>query len=343
MTDNHADREQPDPADPRTPRDAGPDTPQPHAPDTPRKRSSLAGWAQLVRLPNLLTAPGDPLVGFLAAGMVTIDSPIAWSTRVAMVAGASVLLYAFGLVVNDVFDLSTDRRERPDRPLPSGAVSVLAAIMLAGALLAGGLGLAYRSGGAVGWVALALVGAIFFYNALAKRVPILGPVAMGACRGANVLMGAALAGTEGLRLPGPIFVASLVAVYIAAVTHVATGEVTGRRVGTKRNFPAGVLAFGYTFLLVPALGEGGEIPVRIWLSLAGAVVAVVWAAWCAMPLAGRPEPKDVQKGVGGMVGGLLLAEAPLAAMVGGMGIYVAAGMIVAFVGHRLASRFFYAS
>lgn len=315
----------------------------PHAADPPRKRSRLAAWLQLVRLPNLLTAPGDPLVGFLAAGLVSVESPVSWPTRVAMVAGASVLLYAFGLVVNDVFDLSTDRRERPDRPLPSGAVSVLAAMVLAGALLAGGLGVAYRSGGAVGWVALVLVGAIFFYNALAKRVPVLGPLAMGACRGANVLMGAALAGTDGLRMPGPIFVAALVAVYIAAVTHIATGEATGRRVGTKRNFPAGVLAFGYTFLLVPALGDGGEIPLRIWLLLAGALIAVVWVAYCAMPLAGRPEPKDVQKGVGGMVGGLLLAEAPLAAMVGGLGLYVAAGLVAAFVVHRLVSRFFYAS
>ena len=42
-------------------------------------------------------------------------------------------------VLNDVFDLEIDRKERPERPLPSGLVSRSAAARFGFALLAGGI------------------------------------------------------------------------------------------------------------------------------------------------------------------------------------------------------------
>jgi 4-hydroxybenzoate polyprenyltransferase len=36
-------------------------------------------------------------------------------------------LYAFGMVLNDLCDEAHDRRHRPDRPLPAGAISTAAA------------------------------------------------------------------------------------------------------------------------------------------------------------------------------------------------------------------------
>ena len=48
---------------------------------------------------------------------------------------ASMILYASGTALNDVFDIEVDRAERPGRPLPSGRVSVRSAAWL------GGLGL----------------------------------------------------------------------------------------------------------------------------------------------------------------------------------------------------------
>ena len=47
---------------------------------------------------------------------------------VAVVAVAMALFYTAGMILNDVADLEVDRRERPERPLPSGAVSRTAAL-----------------------------------------------------------------------------------------------------------------------------------------------------------------------------------------------------------------------
>ncbi len=91
---------------------------------------SLTPYVQLLRLPNLFTAMADVAMGFLfvRASWAWNPAPInlrpigAWV--LALLALASALLYAAGVVLNDVFDLERDRRERPERPLPSGRVSL---------------------------------------------------------------------------------------------------------------------------------------------------------------------------------------------------------------------------
>src|SRR5690349_4677009 len=79
--------------------------------------SKARAWLQLFRAPNLLTVPGDPLAGFLIATGGNLDS------RVAIAVIASLCLYAAGLAMNDLADLTEDRRDRPNRPLASGAIS----------------------------------------------------------------------------------------------------------------------------------------------------------------------------------------------------------------------------
>src|SRR5260221_228220 len=106
--------------------------------------SPLRTWLQLFRAPNLLTVPGDPIAGYLLACFGAVEEGL-WPAI-----GASVCFYAGGLLLNDLADLAEDRRERPSRPLPSGAASpwtvefVLAAGPTAGVLLFWGV-----SGGAL--------------------------------------------------------------------------------------------------------------------------------------------------------------------------------------------------
>ena len=57
----------------------------------------------------------------------------------ALVALAMVFFYTAGMVLNDVADAEIDRRERPERPIPSGAISPAAAIGVFVALVCGGL------------------------------------------------------------------------------------------------------------------------------------------------------------------------------------------------------------
>lgn len=105
---------------------------------------------------------------------------------------ASSFLYLAGMVLNDVFDARRDAVERPERPIPSGRISRASAWIFGMTLLLGGLmsvevcsamvpnPLIKQAGGLL---ALCIVA----YDAFLKRIPILGAIAMGACRFLNFL------------------------------------------------------------------------------------------------------------------------------------------------------------
>src|SRR5207237_7189654 len=96
-----------------------------------RSASRLAAYLELVRPPNLTSAAADALAGIAIAGQALVWR--AWWLVV-----ASVLLYAGGVVLNDVYDAARDAVERPERAIPSGRASAQTAARLGIALLATG-------------------------------------------------------------------------------------------------------------------------------------------------------------------------------------------------------------
>jgi 4-hydroxybenzoate polyprenyltransferase len=193
---------------------------------------TIRTWLQLFRAPNLFTVPGDPLAGYVLAAYGAFESS-AW-----VAVGASLCFYAAGLLSNDLADLAEDRAERPQRPLPSGAASPRTVSMVALLLTLAGLGLAASLGPTALIVGLALVVSIALYNHRTKRLPVIGALNMGLCRGLSLLLGAAAAPHHELLWPlltagrmNYVLVAfGLVTLYIAAVTHLARFET---RAGTS--------------------------------------------------------------------------------------------------------------
>src|SRR5438132_6940273 len=102
----------------------------------------LKAWLQLVRAPNLFTVPGDPLAGYLLAS----PGGARPSGALFCVIAASLCLYTYGLVLNDLADLAEDRRDRPFRPLPSGAVNPRTAAQAASLLALAGLAFSFFGG-----------------------------------------------------------------------------------------------------------------------------------------------------------------------------------------------------
>lgn len=208
------------------------------APRATRANGSLHAWLELLRLPNLFTVPGDILAGWALGGQ---GGGLPWGALL-----ASLCLYAAGLLWNDLFDLRIDAHERPSRPLPSGRVPYRHALLAALALSALGPLLALNA-----WpVAGILLALILFYDALAKRFAGLGVITMGACRGANLLLGVAVAcpGGPGVWPPLAWLAAGLMMAYIIGVSIVARNEANPRaKVGRAwRAFPVAM-----TLLFVP--------------------------------------------------------------------------------------------
>jgi 4-hydroxybenzoate polyprenyltransferase len=182
------------------------------------KPGSIRAWLELLRVPNLLTVPGDPLAGWALATAGSPAAGIPWTVCV-----ASILFYAGGLLLNDVADAAEDRAARPNRPIPSGRVSRAAAACAAFALAAAGMVLCFRVSLKTGFAAAELLVVVCLYDLWFKRLPVVGPVAMGFCRGLNILLGAAAAPAC------PTSVVVLVAagaetLYIAGVTQLARRE-----------------------------------------------------------------------------------------------------------------------
>jgi len=132
-------------------------------------------WVQFLRLPAVLTVPGD-----LWVGAVSVGGELSLPTVAAV-----CLAYLFGMALNDLLDQSLDKLERPKRPLPSGAISSKSASWVAAGLLFSAL--AFYPGLPV----LLLLGMIGFYNISKHWLPALFSIfAMASCRGIAVWIGA---------------------------------------------------------------------------------------------------------------------------------------------------------
>src|SRR5438445_670168 len=111
--------------------------------ESPQPGGRPRAYLELIRAPAVFTALADVMLGFFFAYRPSLffEALLPWTppwTLLAMLLGASALLYAAGMVLNDFFDAQVDARERPRRPIPSARVSRRTAGWLGAVLLVGG-------------------------------------------------------------------------------------------------------------------------------------------------------------------------------------------------------------
>jgi 4-hydroxybenzoate polyprenyltransferase len=265
---------------------------------------------QLVRLPNVFTAMADVLLGFLLTHRRLEPWP-----EFALVLAASSLLYLSGMALNDYFDRHQDARERPFRPIPSGRVGAGTALCIGLAMLVGG--------GALGWIAAAVSGlfrpgivatllaaAVILYNAALKRT-LLGPLAMGACRTLNVLLGMSVS-LESWTAPHWV-VAVGIGLYIVGVTTFARRE-AGE--SSRAQLAAGLvllLAGIATVASTPQWASGIEWPpfqVRANWFVFWALLGLLIGYRCLRAVL-DPRPELVQAAVRNSIFSLVIIDAAL--------------------------------
>ena len=270
---------------------------------------TLRSYATLLRVPNLVTALPDVLLG------AALVAPVA-DIRLAPLAGlcvASIFLYAGGTTLNDYVDAAEDARERPERPIPSGAVSRTAALAVGVFLLACGVAAAAVIRPQSGGVAAGLTACIFLYNGVFKHRPV-GVVFMGGARGLNVLLGVSMGGAVlGVSL-AVLAVPAVVAGYIAAVTFMAAGETGGDNRG------AVALAIGAVILaslaVVVRLDVRSPELAATALTLALAAGFLSWTGRALRRAYLTPRPETVGPAVGTCVLAQVVLDSAFAATVG---------------------------
>ena len=186
-----------------------------------------------MRPANLPTAAADIIAGAAIVGVFSKFNSAFYQSELivdfSLLILASIFLYAGGVVLNDVFDVNIDAKERPERPIPSGVVSLKTASVLGAVLLLLGVVMSFYCNVYAGGVSLIIAGAILLYDALAKHHSFFGPLVMGSCRGFNLLLGMCA-----IAMPSPSLLIYMLipVIYIAAVTLISRGEVHGNN---KRN------------------------------------------------------------------------------------------------------------
>jgi hypothetical protein len=178
--------------------------------------SAAPPLVRLVRLPSVLTVPGDALLG-AAWGGAEGEDPAAPHALVL----ASSLLYLGGMALNDWADRDVDARERPQRPIPAGEVTPQLALGLASGLSGAALVVASAVGGPRALrVALPLAATVWSYDLIAKDTA-AGPWTMALARSLDVLLGTG----RSPRRAAPA--AALVGAHTLIVTFVSRREAEG--------------------------------------------------------------------------------------------------------------------
>jgi len=264
---------------------------------------------RLGRVSNLPTVWTNALAGVALAGA----SP--WQWAIVPVALGLSLAYLGGMYLNDAFDRGIDARERPLRPIPSGAIDANTVFALGFGLLlaavavlaAAARGFDAPPDGAV-LAGLALGGAIISYNWNHKGNR-FSPLSMAACRLlAYVVAGLAATAT----VPGPLLAAGAVSLcYLIGLTYIAKQEMLGD-LGSL--WP---LLFLAAPLIYGALMAGGTAGLFVLAALAGLIGVALW-------LLRRRQSGDIPRAVVSLIAGISLVDALFLAVAGWPGAAVLA-------------------
>jgi hypothetical protein len=261
----------------------------------------LSTALRLGRVSNLPTVATNVLAACVLSG-----APFSWAVYGGLSAAMS-LAYVGGMYLNDAFDRDFDARVRPERPIPSGAVTARQVLVLGFTML----GLSVWCVGLVVWRGaggallpavssmLALSGTIVFYDLHHKQNP-LSPVVMGACR-VLVYVTSAL-----VISPFPhalvFWGATALLGYLVGLSYAAKQENLGE---VKNLWPLALLALPLVSLVL--IRDAG-----------GALFLALFAAWAGYSLSWllRKQGRNIPRAIGYFIAGISLLDGALTALAG---------------------------
>lgn len=306
--------------------------------------ANVRAFAELMRVANVFTAISNVWMGMILAtgglpGWVSVGITV-----------ASALMYLGGMVLNDVFDHQLDATERPERPIPSGRISLATARTLGWGLLLTGVAAGWTTSLLTSTLAPALLstllaGTIVAYDGGLKKT-VWGPMAMAACRTLNVLLGMSVGATTigdsqlsySLTNVSPVPAVGI-GLYILGVTWFARSE-AGTSSRTLLTVSALVATAGLALIAaMPGLAFSNDLSLRLqpfgwavlWIVVGGAILRRMVVAIV------NPRPKFVQRAVGNAILSLIMIDAAIC--LGYADPYWACGVLALFAPAMLLAQF----
>lgn len=255
----------------------------------------------LGRVSNLPTVWTNVIAGWFLSGGE-------WSPELGWIIAGISLFYVAGMTLNDAADAHWDEVHAPERPIPSGAISRTAVLVLG--IVQFGLGIAILLSQTTVHPLLwaLLVVAILLYTWLHKRWK--GSVLlMGLCR-SLVYLGAGSAvvvQSESIEVPGILYVvAGAVVLYVAGITLAARSEHLAN--------PTGISFLNRIFLMLPVL-----FPLFAYRTVPSTtphlalVIVGVFGIWSWLVLTRTALREKVPKGIAFAIAGIAFYDAALVA------------------------------
>lgn len=203
---------------------------------------SPAGYVTITRPVNSLAAGLAAIVAYLIATGSIIPEAL-------LLFAVVTLITAAGNVINDYYDVEIDRVNRPDRPIPSGQVSLPAARAYATTLFLAGILVCLLTN--VLCITIAVINTLLLvaYAARLKRTPLLGNITVSYLAASMFLFGGALGGLPGLFLVLPFAAMTFFAMLARELVKDAE-DIEGDRASGAVTIP---IRYGIPFTLYLAL------------------------------------------------------------------------------------------
>jgi 4-hydroxybenzoate polyprenyltransferase len=262
------------------------------------------GLIRLMRLANVVTAVADVLAGIAISGYFSGSGVY---LPVLLLCISTIGLYSGGIIFNDVFDAGLDAIERPERPIPSGMVSLTEATAFGTLFFGIGIGAAalFQTESLI--IAILIVLACLSYNRWAKHYTVWGPINMGLCRGLNLMLGMSILTPE---IENWWFLGLIPLVYIASITIISRGEVHG---GNRKMLR--IAAVLYTIVIISILGVSASMQ-NIALTLIFLIPFVLMIFRPLLTAFKLPSAENIGKAVRAGVIALILLNASWAGAFG---------------------------
>jgi geranylgeranylglycerol-phosphate geranylgeranyltransferase len=227
---------------------------------------SATGLFTITRPANALVSGVTAIIAYLIATGTVIPSTLLLFIIVTLITAA-------GNVINDYFDADIDRINRPERPIPSGTVSPMAARCFAVTLFLAAILVALFT--PLLCIAIAVFNSVILvlYAARLKSMPVIGNVAVAFLAASIFLFGGAFAGWDALVLMIPLATITFLATMVREILKDAE-DVEGDAAGGADTLP---IRIGIRATSRVALGFA-------LVAVAASVVPYVW--WGVWYLAG---------------------------------------------------------